>query len=199
MKTQIAPLLFPFLILLGSCAGPSPAPPKMLHDGELAVPADYRSWPIFLNHVDRPDLKQVRDIWINPIGARARSGQDFANGTQLVMALYAAKTHPDGTLLTVAGGKLVKDKLLKVFIMGKDAGWGQGAPEGLKNGDWIYAAYLADAKTPSGDPSGPCRTCHLPLAGQDFVFRSDEYFSSRPKPEPHPLYERRPLRWFGGY
>jgi hypothetical protein len=47
---------------------------------------------------------------------RARSGEKFANGTLMVMELYAAKANADG--------RLVKDKLIKVFIMGKNAGWG---------------------------------------------------------------------------
>lgn len=170
--------------LLASCSGSPSAPPKMLNDGELQVPADYRSWPKFLGDVARPDAKQVRDIWINPVGARARSGEKFANGTLMVMELYAAKTNADGSILTGADGRPVKDKLLKVFIMGKNTGWGQAVPEGQRNGDWIYSAFLADAKTPSGDPIAPCRTCHLPLTSKDFVHRYDEYFATRTKVEP---------------
>ena len=39
--------------------------PKALNDGELAVPADYKSWPKFLSAVQRPDAKQVREIYMN--------------------------------------------------------------------------------------------------------------------------------------
>jgi hemoglobin len=183
--------------LLLSCSGSPSAPPQMLKDGELQVPADYRSWPKFLSDVARPDARQVRDIWINPVGARARSGEKFPNGTLIVMALYAAKASTDGSLLTGADGKPVKDKLLKVFVMGKNAGWGEAVPEGQRNGNWIYSAFLADAKTPSGDPIAPCRTCHLPLSKQDFVHRYDEYFSSRAplRPVERPI-QRSP---YGGY
>jgi hemoglobin len=175
---------------LVGCGGTPPAPSILLNDGELTVPADYRSWPKFLAEVQRPDVKQVREIWINPVGARARAGDGFANGTLLVMELYAARTNADGSPVAGADGKLVKDRLLKVFIMGKNRGWGEGLPEGQRNGNWIYSAFLADGKTPSGDPIAPCRACHLPLAGQDFVFRVDEYFAARPKmapsaPKPH--------------
>lgn len=170
--------------LLASCSVTPSAPPKMLNDGELPVPDDYRSWPKFLGDVARPDAKQVRDIWINPVGARARSGEAFPNGTLIVMELYAAKLNADGTPLTGTDGKLSKDKLLKVFIMGKHAGWGQAVPEGQRNGNWIYSAFLADAKTPSGDPIAPCRACHLPLTDKDFVHRYDEYFNARVRFEP---------------
>lgn len=177
--------------LLAACTLAPSAPPKMLNDGELSVPDDYHGWPKFLSHVDRPDAKQVREIWINPVGARARAGEPFADGTLLVMELHAAKANPDGTLARSADGKLVKDKLAKVFVMGKNAGWGQAVPEGQRNGSWIYSAFLADGKTPSGDPIAPCRTCHLPLTSKDFVHRYDEYFAARPIMEPpakRPIY-----------
>ena len=94
------------------------------------------------------------------------------------MENYAALAAADGTLMKDADGKLVKGDLLRVFVMGKDAGWGASAPEGLKNGDWIYAAYLADGKA-SADNTATCRGCHLPLANKDFVHRYDEYFQKR--------------------
>lgn len=52
-------------------------------------------------------------------------------------------------------------------------------PQGLKNGDWMYAAYLADGKTVAPDPTATCRACHLPLTKVDFVHRYDEYFVTR--------------------
>lgn len=167
--------------ILAGCVGTPKEAPRMLVDGELAVPADYRSWPKFLGDVQRPDAKQVRDIWINPIGGKARAGEDFAHGTLIVMELFAAKANADGSLATGVDGRLVKDRLLKVFVMGKNLGWGDGLPDAQRNGNWIYSAFLADARTPSGDPIGPCRTCHLPLTSKDFVHRYDEYFATRPK------------------
>lgn len=179
MKT-LACLVAAFV--LGGCAS-SPMPPaKMLKDGEIAVPGDYRNWPKFLSAVQRPDNKQIREIWINPVGARAKAGEAFANGTQSVMELHSARLNADGTPVIGTDGKMVKDKLLKVFVMGKDAGWGATVPDNLKNGDWAYASYLADGKTPSSDPIAPCRTCHLAVASKDFVHRYDEYFSTRVAP-----------------
>ena len=77
-----------------------------------------------------------------------------------------------------AGGKLERGDLLRVFVMGKGEGWGETAPQGLKNGDWVYAAYGADGKI-AADPIAPCRACHLPLVTKDFVQRYDEYFEKR--------------------
>lgn len=42
---------------------PSSAP--AMRDGDLKLPADYKSWPVYLLDVQRPELKQIRDIYIN--------------------------------------------------------------------------------------------------------------------------------------
>lgn len=166
------------LALAGCAPMSAQAPVAPLKDGELAVPAHYRGWTKFLSAVQRPDAKQVREIYMNPAAAFGTAAAGFPNGAVLVMENYAAAANPDGTLQKGADGKLVKGALLRVFVMGKNAGWGQSAPEGLKNGDWIYAAYLADgAKAP--EATAACRACHLPLASKDFVHRYDEHFAQK--------------------
>ena len=157
-----------------ACAGmQTTSVPK---DGELALPADYKSWPVFLKEVQKPDA--VRDLYVNPVGARTAKGQMFPNGTRFVMEIYSAKKSADGTVEKDAAGKLVKDKLAKVFVMGKEEGWGQDVPDNLKTGSYVYAAY-----TPDGQPLkanfAECRACHAPLVQKDFVHRYDEYFEKR--------------------
>ena len=148
-------------------------------DGELSVPADYKSWPRFLSDIQRPDTKQVRDIYINPIGNKTRMGDPFPNGTISVMEIYKAREAADGTPLKGPDGKFVKGELVKIGVMGKGAGWGESAPPELRNGDWIYSMYMADAKTKAPDDTATCRACHLPLKDKDYVFRYDEYFQKR--------------------
>lgn len=146
-------------------------------DGELVFPADYKSYSPFLHGIQKPDA--VRDLYINPTGASAEAGQPFANGSILVMAIYNAKKNAEGTLEKGADGNLVKADLAKVFVMQKWAGWGKRAPENLKNGDWIYAAFKANGERLDVDYT-TCRGCHLPLgASKDFVHRYDEYFEKR--------------------
>jgi hemoglobin len=142
-------------------------------DGELALP-DYKGWPKFLSEIQRPDAKQVRELYINSTGTKASHGQPFPDGTQFVMELYKARAEGD-TLVIGAGGKLAKGDLAKVFVMGKDKGWGEGVPDNLKNGAWVFSAYGPDGKALAEDFS-KCRTCHAPLAQKDFVHRYDEYF-----------------------
>ncbi|WP_341888642.1 cytochrome P460 family protein [Variovorax sp. YR752] len=176
VRSLIAPLAIAGLAALAAGCATSPRP---LNDGEIAVPADYKSWPKFLSAIQRPDAKQVREIYMNPAAASATSAGGFGNGTVFVMENYAALETTDGKLATGSDGKLIKADLLRVFVMGKGAGWGQAAPEPLRNGNWVYASYLADGRTKGPDDLATCRACHLPVANKDFVHRYDEHFNGR--------------------
>lgn len=166
-------------VALAGCAPmTAQAPVAALKDGELPVPANYRGWSKFLSAVQRPDAKQVRELYMNPVAAGGTQAAGFPNGTVFVMENYAAAANADGTLQQGPDGKLVKGALLRVFVMGKNAGWGESAPEGLKNGDWIYAAYLANGEK-APEPTQTCRACHLPLVNKDFVHRYDEFFGKK--------------------
>ena len=147
-------------------------------DGELALPGDYKSWPRFLSEVQRPDAKQVRELYINPAGAKTSRGQAFPSGTVMVMELYKKAQLEGETPVTGVDGKLVKGNLAKVFVMGKGDGWGQDVPEPLRNGAWVFSAYGPDGKSLAEDFT-KCRAGHAPLAQKDFVPRYDEYFDTR--------------------
>ncbi|MEO8991583.1 MAG: cytochrome P460 family protein [Nitrosospira sp.] len=168
-------------IVFVGCAQVPPSPQVQKYsDGELPVPADYKSWPKFLSDVQRADVKQVREIYINPIGHSAKMGDEFPNGTISVMEIYKVREAADGTPLKGADGKFVKGELSKIGVMGKGAGWGESVtPPELRNGDWVYSMYMADAKTKAPDDTATCRACHLPLTDKDYIFRYDEYFQKR--------------------
>ena len=151
----------------------APAKPK---DGELALPAGYQNGPKFLSEVQRPDAKQVRELFINAVGAKTNAGQPFPNGTVMVMELYKTKMAGE-TPETGADGKFVKGDLAKVFVMGKGEGWGQDVPDNLKTANWVFSAYGPDGK-PLAEDFTKCRACHTPLAQKDFVHRYDEYFEN---------------------
>lgn len=175
VRTLTAPLAFAVLMALAAGCATSRGP---LNDGEIGVPADYKSWPKFLSAIQRPDARQVREIYMNPAAASATSAGGFGNGTVFVMENYAALETTDGKLATGSDGKLIKADLLRVFVMGKGAGWGQAAPEPLRNGNWVYASYLANGQKGPEDPA-TCRACHLPVANKDFVHRYDEHFAAK--------------------
>ena len=172
LRKQI-PLAAAVALVAGCSVAPITQP---LNDGELTIPVDYKNWPKYLSAVQRPDAKQVREIYMNGTGAAATAARGFGYGTVFVMENYAAAANPDGTLKTGPDGKLVKGELLRVFVMGKGEGWGQGTIEPLRNGNWVYASYLANAQKGPEDLA-TCRACHLPLKDKDFVHRYDEHFS----------------------
>lgn len=146
------------------------------HDGELALPVDYARWPVYLKNVQRPDLKQIRDIYINPQGLK--SSRPFPYGTMMVMELHSVKTGADGQPVLDANGKLQKQGLSKIFVMGKGPGWGQAVAPELRTGEWAYAAFDGSGKSLGKDASS-CRSCHVPMKDTDFVARVAEYESGR--------------------
>lgn len=160
------------------CSGLAPAT-KPLNDGDLTVAPFYKDWPKFLSAVQRPDAKQVREIYMNDTATGGSPGAGFPNGTVFVMENYAAQANLDGSLKTGSDGKLLKGELLRVFVMGKNPGWGQNVPEPLRNGEWVYSSYLADGKTKGPEDLNTCRACHLPHAKKDFVHRYDEHFAAK--------------------
>jgi hemoglobin len=177
MKTRIV-LSAMSALALTACAALAPTPKYA--DRNHPIPADYRSWPRFLPDVDRADAKQVRAIFINPTGYAAMAGEPFPHGSVSVMEIYKARENADGSLARDGSGRLIRGDLLKVFVMGKGKGWGDDVrPAELRNGEWVYAAYLPDLRTPAPDDIATCRACHLPLAAKDYVPRYDEFFQKR--------------------
>lgn len=149
----------------------------MPKDGELVFPKDYNTFPTFLKGIQKPNA--IRDLYINSTGAEAHHEKPFANGSILVMEIYNAKKDAGDDFEKDGQGNLIKDGLAKVYVMQKGEGWGMHAPEGLKNGDWIYSAFK-----PNGDrldvDYAKCRSCHLPLGdAKDYVQRYDEYFEKQ--------------------
>lgn len=136
-------------------------------DGAMDMP-DYKGWDIFLGGIEKKS-GHVREIYINDVGAKAKAGEPFANGTVSVMEIYSAS----GEM-----GAMQKEKLQKVFVMYKGEGYGKSADKGMQNGDWVYGAFDAEGNKLDVD-FNTCRSCHLPLTTADYVFHYDKYFASK--------------------
>ncbi|MBL0720062.1 cytochrome P460 family protein [Piscinibacter sp. Jin2] len=176
---RVRPLLLALAALVAACSTVE-LPPARVADGELPLPEGYTGWSKFLSAVQRPDARQVREIYMNRVATEGTAPAGFPNGSVFVMENYAAQTNPDGTLKTGPDGKLLKGELQRVFVMGKQAGWGEGVPEAMRTGNWVYASYLANGQK-SSDNLATCRACHVALKDKpvDFVFRYDEYFKTK--------------------
>ena len=122
--------------------------------------------------VNRADIKQFRELYTSKSSVDAvRSGKDAPSGTVLTLVQYAAKTDDKGAPVRGGDGNFVKGNVLAYVVMEKRAGWGATIPAAWRNGDWEYAAFMAD-KTPNQKANAntkACFDCHLPHAGQDFV------------------------------
>jgi hemoglobin len=141
-----------------------------IKDGSIALPKNYTHWAVFLKDVQRPDAKQVRELYVNSIGIKAQEGKPFPVGTVFVMENHEATA---GT-----NGELTAGSIARIFVMRKIKGTPVDVPDGFQNGSWVYGSFTADGK-PTSDDYQKCRGCHLPLASKDFVQRYDEYFKTR--------------------
>ncbi|MCB1801974.1 MAG: cytochrome P460 family protein [Gammaproteobacteria bacterium] len=170
------------LVALSACAPNDTvrSNPSAQVDGSVPVPAGYRQWAHFVPTVDKDQAGQVREIYINDTGLKATSGEAFPSGTVSVMEIYSARKNASGALVRNADGRLVKGDLSKIFVMAKGKGWGAAQPAGtIDNGDWVYAAYQADATTQATNDFAACRGCHAPLKEHDYVARYPEHFAAR--------------------
>ncbi|WP_430434879.1 cytochrome P460 family protein [Methyloversatilis sp.] len=167
-----------FGALVAGCSQMGSTPVARLDDGQLPLPADYKAWPRFLTAVQREDVKQIRDIYMNTDAKKGSAEKGFPNGSVFVMENWSVKLDADGKAVKSADGKLVKDKLAAVFVMGKDAGWGGTVPEAQRNGNWIYSAFKGNGELNGDAKYDACRGCHAPLKDKDFVFRYDEHFAA---------------------
>ena len=75
---------FALVTLLAACSAMQSSAPKY-EDGDVPLPKNYKDWPKFLSAVQRPDAKQVREIYVNPTGSKAQPGPPFPNDTLFVM------------------------------------------------------------------------------------------------------------------
>jgi hypothetical protein len=125
---------------------------------------------VFLGAVDRPDVKQVREIFTSLETTKAvRPDQPLPDGAVLTMEIYAANVDDKGELVKDASGRLSKGELTAVFVMEKRAGWGTEYPKDIRNGEWEYAQFTPDGKPGPADTKA-CFLCHKPQAEQDYIF-----------------------------
>jgi hemoglobin len=146
-------------------------------DGAIALPLGYQNGPKFLSEVQRPDIKQVRELFINAVGAATKVGQPFPNGTVMVMELYTVTLDGDAPV-TGPDGKLLKGDLAKIFVMAKGEGWGKMCQ---KTSEQETGSLVSMPLTEKPWPKilASAEVVMRPLAMKDFVPRYDKYFEKR--------------------
>ena len=120
--------------------------------------------------VDRPDTKQYREFYTSAEAVQAaRDGKEIPNGTVITLAAYAAKVDAEGKPVKDSYGRFIKDKLLAVNSMQKEAGWGNDIPAAIRNGDWIYQSFSPDGQVNDKANLTACFQCHLPFAKDQYL------------------------------
>jgi hypothetical protein len=144
--------------------------------GDLVkFPENYEKGKLYAT-VDRPDIKQYRELYISPpeAAAAAMKGEALPSGTVITLVQYAAKLGADGNPEKDAGGRFIKDKLVGYTVMEKRAGWGAQYADDIRNGEWEYQAFRADRSVNASAKLQNCFTCHKPLGTKvDYVFSYD--------------------------
>lgn len=137
----------------------------------VGFPTDYaRTFTNYLSldRVQNPD--QIIRLFANETALAAGSrGEDLPNGSVLVGEVYAARKDSDGNVVTSSLGRRIREKLVAIAVMEKQAGWGAAFPEGLRNGDWDFAIFSPDGKVLDKDLNA-CRSCHAPLQETQHIF-----------------------------
>lgn len=150
---------------------PNSKPLDNLVAARMTFPADYDSGYTYYTTINFEDRKQVRKYYANDTAmAAAREGKPLPDGSAFVVEIFAAKLDADGRPINGPDGFFVGDKLAAYTGMETRAGWGDGIPDILRNGDWNYAVFGADKSPRQGVNQATCLACHKPLAGDSYIF-----------------------------
>jgi hypothetical protein len=136
----------------------------------LAFPENYKASFVRYHTINFPATKQVRHYYANPAAIEAaKAGKPLPDGSYLLAEVYAAKLDAEGKPVTGADGFYVPEKHLFYTAMGTGAGWGNGVPEPLRNGNWNYGVFTLE-KQHRPINQAECFACHKPLDKESFVF-----------------------------
>ena len=129
-----------------------------------------------LDRVQNPD--QIIRLFANDIAMQGPGENgELPYGSILVAEVFKAKKDAEGNIIESTLGRRIRDKMALIAIMQKEQGWGAEQPDGLKNGDWAFAAFKPDGSE-SGKVMAECRACHSPLAATDHLFSLQHFPTS---------------------
>ncbi len=143
----------------------------LAEESRIAFPSGYANSftnYLSLDRTQNPD--QVIRLFANEIAVEGvRKTGEFPDGSVLVAEIYKAKKDDQEQVIESSLGRRVRDQFALVAVMEKQKGWGAAFPDGLKNGDWDFAAFKPDGSMVEKDLNA-CRACHAPLTDLRHVF-----------------------------
>jgi len=137
----------------------------------IKYPADYKQTftnYLSLDRTQNPD--QIIRLFANDIALKGvRETGEFPDGSILVGEIYKAKKDASDKVIGSKLNRRIRGKLALIAVMEKQKGWGAKFPDGLKNGDWDFAAFKPDGTDAKKDLNS-CRQCHSPLTDSKHLF-----------------------------
>jgi cytochrome c553 len=173
---QIADLAAYFASLPGA-TGPTARSAQLpnISKSSLAFPEGYKDTFVKYHAINFPATKQVRYYYANKAAAEAaKAGKPLPDGSYLLAEVFAAKLDASGNPVSQSDGFYVAEKPLFYTAMGTGAGWGDGIPDMLRNGNWNYAVFTLDKKPRPGLNQAECLACHKPLDSVSYTFTIKE-------------------------
>ena len=170
MKFLLAISLASVLCLnITSCASNMKTMPA--EGDQISFPASYKETftnYLSLDRTQNPD--QIIRLFANDIAMQGPGADGkLPYGSVLVAEIYKAKKDADGNVMTSQLGRRIRDGLALIAIMERGEGWGANHPDGLRNGNWEFAAFKPDGSAADKDLNA-CRACHAPLTATNHLF-----------------------------
>ena len=149
---------------------------------KISFPEGYQSHFVRYVTMDKPKLKAVRFLCVNPESLQtAEPNRPAPYGTVIVMQDNKAKLGPDGVPVKDALGRFVPTtEITNIFVQEKQPGWGTEYTAEKRNGEWEYAWF-----EPAGNPkTGPkvnfdrCFACHKDqVEARDYMFTLPDFIA----------------------
>lgn len=151
------------------------APPHAATVSHMALPPAFPAGFAEYTRSEDAESKTVVVRYANRLALdAARAGQPLPDGAALISATYAAA--PPAT----AGGPAALGAVQSYAGMARSAGWGDHIPTLLRNGEWNYGLWNAQGQPTLRQLQPRCLACHLPKAGDSYVFTLAEMKRAAP-------------------
>lgn len=140
-------------------------------DNQIPFPENYATSFVnylSLDRVQNPD--QTIRLFANDIAMQG-PGEDgkLPYGSILVAEVYKARKDDNGEVIKSSLGRRLRGDFALIAVMQREEGFGDNFPEGLKNGDWDFAAFKPDGSIADKELN-ECRACHAPLVDTNHLF-----------------------------
>lgn len=148
------------------------ADPKAMAD-RVGFPAGYQTKFQSIRVANKTGKTLLGTIYANEKAASVAALGDlpYPNGSVIVMEWAQPLKGEGDTLLLDANGLWRKGDVVRVDVMRRESGYGEGYGD-QRSGEWEFASYRSDGTPIPLDAGVSCAACHRDAtAERDFVFQ----------------------------